>query len=106
MCTSELRMKTATAESAVGTSSAMNACMCSGGGGKGDLYPIQSAEIGRVCLAYLDVSHPTSRPPQRLMVKYGVTELAKAYRLVRKNTIQIATEIPEDKYDFVAAPGT
>ena len=36
---------------------------------------------------------------------YGGSELAKAYRTVRGNTIQIAEEIPEDKYSFVAAEG-
>lgn len=39
------------------------------------------------------------------MAVYGATELANAFRTVRKNTIQIAQDIPEDKYDFVAAPG-
>ena len=38
------------------------------------------------------------------MVNYGTTELAKAYRTVRGNTLQIARDIPEDKYDFRAAP--
>ena len=37
---------------------------------------------------------------------YGSTDLANAFRTVRKNTIQIAEDIPDDKYDFVAAPGT
>jgi uncharacterized damage-inducible protein DinB len=37
---------------------------------------------------------------------YGSAELAAAFRTVRNNTIQIAEEIPEDKYEFVAAPGT
>lgn len=40
------------------------------------------------------------------MLPYGATELALAYRTVRNNTIQIATELPENKYDFSAAPGT
>ena len=35
---------------------------------------------------------------------YGGKELANAFRTVRKNTIQVAQDIPEDKYDFVAAP--
>ena len=39
------------------------------------------------------------------MINYGAKELAAAARVVRKNTIQVAEEIPEDKYDFVAAPG-
>jgi len=39
------------------------------------------------------------------MIQYGATELANAFRTVRKNTVQVAEDIPEDKYDFVAAPG-
>jgi uncharacterized damage-inducible protein DinB len=39
------------------------------------------------------------------MVNYGATELANAFRTVRRNTIQTARDIPEDKYDFGAAPG-
>ena len=35
---------------------------------------------------------------------YGATHLAEAFRTVRRNTIQIAEDIPEDKYDFKAAP--
>ena len=34
------------------------------------------------------------------MTYYGGKELADAFRKVRKNTIQIAEEIPEDKYGF------
>lgn len=37
------------------------------------------------------------------MIPYGGKELAAAFRTVRKNTIQIAEDIPEEKYDFVAA---
>ena len=40
------------------------------------------------------------------MVSYGAAELAKAYRTVRRNTLQVARDIPEDKYDFRAAPDT
>ncbi|MBV9743511.1 MAG: DinB family protein [Acidobacteriia bacterium] len=40
------------------------------------------------------------------MTYYGSKELASAFRTVRKNTIQIAEEIPEDKYNFQPAPGT
>ncbi len=40
------------------------------------------------------------------MATYGAHELANAFRTVRKNTIQIAEDIPEDKYDFVAVRGT
>ena len=38
------------------------------------------------------------------MTYYGGKELANAFRTVRKNTIQIAEEIPEEKYDFTPAP--
>jgi DinB superfamily len=40
------------------------------------------------------------------MTCYGGTELANSFRTVRKNTIIIAEEIPEDKYGFRAAPDT
>lgn len=40
------------------------------------------------------------------MIGYGARDLADAFRTVRKNTIQIAEEIPEDRYDFVPAPDT
>ncbi len=40
------------------------------------------------------------------MSSYSAKELASSFRTVRNNTIQIAEDIPEDKYDFVAAPGT
>lgn len=40
------------------------------------------------------------------MTTYGAAELASGFRTVRKNTIQIAEDIPESKYDFVPAPGT
>jgi uncharacterized damage-inducible protein DinB len=36
---------------------------------------------------------------------YGGKDLARAYRTVRENTIKVAEEIPESKYDFSAAPG-
>ncbi len=39
------------------------------------------------------------------MIGYGGIELANAFRTVRKNTVQIAEDIPEDRYEFVAAPG-
>jgi uncharacterized damage-inducible protein DinB len=38
------------------------------------------------------------------MTYYGGKELANAFRTVRKNTIQIAKDIPEDKYDFKPSP--
>jgi uncharacterized damage-inducible protein DinB len=40
------------------------------------------------------------------MNSYGAAELASSFRTVRNNTVQIAEDIPEDKYDFVPAPGT
>jgi len=40
------------------------------------------------------------------MGTYGSKEMAASFRTVRKNTIQIAEDIPEDKYDFVGAPDT
>jgi len=40
------------------------------------------------------------------MTYYGSKELAAAFRTVRNNTIKIAEEIPESKYDFRAAPDT
>ena len=39
------------------------------------------------------------------MISYGGKELANAFRTVRRNTVQIAEDIPEEKYNFVAAPG-
>src|SRR5689334_20121763 len=39
------------------------------------------------------------------MSAYGAAQLAASFRTVRKNTIQIALDIPESKYDYVAAPG-
>jgi uncharacterized damage-inducible protein DinB len=40
------------------------------------------------------------------MTYYGPKELAAAFRTVRNNTIKIAEEIPESKYEFRAAPDT
>lgn len=40
------------------------------------------------------------------MTYYGGKELAEAFRTVRKNTIQVAEDIPEDKYSYRAAPDT
>jgi uncharacterized damage-inducible protein DinB len=37
---------------------------------------------------------------------YGPKDLAEAFRTVRKNTLQVAEDIPEDKYSFRAAPDT
>jgi uncharacterized damage-inducible protein DinB len=38
------------------------------------------------------------------MTPYGGTELANSFRTVRKNTIQVAEDIPESQYEYVAAP--
>lgn len=40
------------------------------------------------------------------MTYYGAKELAESFRTVRKNTLQVAEEIPEEKYSFKAAPDT
>jgi len=40
------------------------------------------------------------------MTYYGGEHLADAFRTVRKNTIAIAEDIPEDKYTFRPAPNT
>lgn len=37
---------------------------------------------------------------------YGAKDLAESFRTVRKNTITIAQEVPEEKYGFRPAPGT
>ena len=37
---------------------------------------------------------------------YGAKELAESFRTVRRNTIQIAQDIPEDKYGFRSTPET
>ena len=38
------------------------------------------------------------------MTGYSGKELANAFRTVRKNTIQVAEDIPESQYEYVAAP--
>ena len=38
------------------------------------------------------------------MTYYGGKELAESFRTVRKNTITIAQDIPEEKYSFRASP--
>jgi uncharacterized damage-inducible protein DinB len=37
---------------------------------------------------------------------YGTKDMAASFRTVRKNTVQIAEEIPESQYEFRAAPET
>jgi uncharacterized damage-inducible protein DinB len=39
------------------------------------------------------------------MTYYGAKELSETFRTVRKNTIQVAEDIPEDKYGFSPAAG-
>src|ERR1035437_1382601 len=34
------------------------------------------------------------------MTYYGASDLARSFRTVRTNTLRIAEEIPEDRYDF------
>ena len=40
------------------------------------------------------------------MTYYGAKELAESFRTVRRNTVQVAEDIPAEKYDFRAAPDT
>lgn len=40
------------------------------------------------------------------MHSYSAQQMADSWRTVRKNTIQVAEDIPADKYDFQAAPET
>jgi uncharacterized damage-inducible protein DinB len=40
------------------------------------------------------------------MTHYSAKTMADAFRTVRKNTVQVAEDIPEDKYSYRAAPGT
>lgn len=40
------------------------------------------------------------------MIYYGGREMAASLRGVRQNTIQIAEDIPEEKYDFKTSPDT
>lgn len=39
-----------------------------------------------------------------MSLNYDGKKLAEAFRTVRKNTVQVAEDIPEEKYDHVAAP--
>ena len=40
------------------------------------------------------------------MTYYGAKEMAESFRTVRKNTLQVAEDIPEEKYSYRAAPDT
>src|SRR5207237_10445383 len=43
---------------------------------------------------------------RRILNYYGAKELAYSFRTVRKNTLAIAEDIPEEKYSFRPAPDT
>ncbi len=47
--------------------------------------------------------HPVHSPS---VTSYSGKDLARSFRVVRKNTIQVAQEIPEESYGFRAAPET
>ncbi|HEY3383306.1 MAG TPA: DinB family protein [Vicinamibacterales bacterium] len=36
---------------------------------------------------------------------YGASDLARSFRVVRANTVRVAKDIPEEQYQFRAAPG-
>jgi uncharacterized damage-inducible protein DinB len=38
------------------------------------------------------------------MTYYGPSELARSFRVVRKNTLAVAEDVPEDRYDFRPTP--
>lgn len=40
------------------------------------------------------------------MTYYGAADIARGFRTVRANTLQIAREIPEEQYGFSPAPGS
>ena len=44
--------------------------------------------------------------PELDMLIYGAKQMAESWRTVRKNTVQIAEDIPADKYGFQATPDT
>jgi uncharacterized damage-inducible protein DinB len=46
------------------------------------------------------------RTKENLVNYYGGKEMAESFRTVRKNTLAIAEDIPEDKYDFRPMPET
>jgi uncharacterized damage-inducible protein DinB len=39
------------------------------------------------------------------MTYYGAADLARSFRVVRRNTLAVAGDIPEEQYDFRPAPG-
>lgn len=38
------------------------------------------------------------------MTYYGASDLARSFRVVRKNTLAVAEDVPEDQYDFRPTP--
>ena len=58
-------------------------------------YPVRTVRIA--------ASLVTLRSMQNI---YGAKQLAASFRTVRQNTIQVAEDIPEDKYSFTPAEGT
>jgi uncharacterized damage-inducible protein DinB len=56
---------------------------------------------GRVMM----VRDPMSESTEDIMTYYGGRDLAAGFRTVRKNTVQIAEDIPEGQYGLVAAEG-
>src|SRR5580700_9733300 len=67
------------------------------GPGRGKLFALAGRLIGETLPQLL------RRCP---LTYYGGKELAASFRQVRKNTLTIAQEIPEDKYSFRPAPNT
>jgi uncharacterized damage-inducible protein DinB len=54
----------------------------------------------------IDTDSATYKTEGTIVNVYGGHQLAKAFRTVRGNTVQIAQDIPADKYSFVPAAGT
>jgi uncharacterized damage-inducible protein DinB len=57
-----------------------------------------------VPLEPISIQISKSQEETNTMTHYGGKELAAAFRTVRKNTIQVAEDIPDNKYDFKPAP--
>jgi uncharacterized damage-inducible protein DinB len=52
------------------------------------------------------VPRHSNRSKEKFVNYYGGKELAESFRTVRKNTLAVAQDIPEDRYGFRAAPET
>src|SRR6185437_4592319 len=81
-----------------------------GGGGERSRQPsgnvmAATGERVRYNCSHSKIIVQTPRRSSQPMSIYGATELAKAFRTVRGNTIQIARDMPEDKYDFRPVAG-